>query len=52
MGAIKLEKAKVIEVATIAGNVLVTFSDGRIAMLDAYEIYLESTEPPPDPDAE
>ena len=52
MGTTQLEKPRIIEVATIAGDVLVTFSDGRIAMLDAYNIYLESQEPPPDPDAE
>jgi hypothetical protein len=52
MGAIKLEKAKVIEVAIIKDDVLVTFSDGRIALLDTQNIYMDSTEPPPDPDAE
>lgn len=52
MDAHKQEKETVIEVAMIGGNVLVTFADGRIAMLKAHNIYLESTDPPPDPDAE
>jgi len=52
MGAPKTENERVIEVATIKGNVLVTFADGRIAMLNAHDIYLESKDPPAEPDAE
>jgi hypothetical protein len=42
-------KAHVIEVAILAGKVLVTFSDGRIAMLNADDLHLQSVEAPVEP---
>jgi len=52
MNETKQRKMRVIEVAILGCDVLVTFADGRVAMLDADDIYQESTEPPPDPDDE
>jgi hypothetical protein len=42
------EKVKIIEVERIDGNVVVTFSDGRVTTLDPDDIHLNSVEPPPD----
>jgi hypothetical protein len=44
------EKLKIIEVAILEGDVLVTFSDGRITRLDCDEIHGQSIEAPPEPD--
>jgi hypothetical protein len=44
------EPVRIIEVAMIAGNVFVVFSDGRITLLHRDEIYAKSMEPPPYPD--
>jgi hypothetical protein len=44
------DKPKIIEVSRLAGNVLVVFSDGRVATLAADSIYAVSVEPPPDLD--
>ena len=41
---------EIIELALIAGNVLVTFSDGRITRLDRADIHAQSIEVPPEPD--
>ena len=46
MEAIRPAKARVIEVAIIADEVLVTFSDGRITLLDADYLHGRSTEAP------
>ena len=40
------EKVKIVEVARIGGNVVVTFSDGRVTTLDPDDIHLTSVEPP------
>ena len=45
-----VERAKIIELALIAGNVLVTFSDGRITRLDRDDLHAQSIEAPPEPD--
>ena len=50
MEAVELAKVRVIEVAIIADQVLVTFSDGRIALLDADDLHRQSTEAPPEPE--
>jgi hypothetical protein len=44
------EKVKIIEVAILEGDVLVTFSDGRITRLNRDEIHAQSIEAPPEPD--
>jgi hypothetical protein len=44
------EKVKIIEVVLHDGDVLVTFSDGRITRLDRDEIHAQSIESPPEPD--
>ena len=44
------EKAKIIEVTLLEGDVLVTFSDGRITRLDRDDIHAQSIEAPPEPD--
>jgi hypothetical protein len=41
-----VEKVKIVEVERIDGNVVVTFSDGRIATLDPDDIHSTSVEPP------
>jgi hypothetical protein len=46
------EKAKIIEVALLEGDVLVTFSDGRITRLDRADLHAQSIEAPPEPDRE
>jgi hypothetical protein len=44
------EKVKIIEVAILEGDVLVTFSDGRITWLNRDEIHAQSIEAPEEPD--
>ena len=48
----KIEKAEILEVERINGNVVVTFSDGRVTNLDPDDIHSASIEPlakyPPD----
>jgi hypothetical protein len=44
------EKVKIIEVSLLEGEVLVTFSDGRITRLDCDDIHGQSIEAPPEPD--
>jgi hypothetical protein len=47
----KAEKVKIVEVSILEGDVLVTFSDGRIARLDGDDaLHAHSTEAPPEPD--
>lgn len=43
------EQIKIIEVLLIEGDVLVTFSDGRIVRLEVGDIYMSSVEPPSEP---
>lgn len=45
------EQVKIIEIALIRGDVLVTFSDGRITHLDADDIHAQFIEAPPYPDS-
>lgn len=40
-----IEKVKIIEVERINGNVVVTFSDGRVTTLEPDDIHLTSVEP-------
>ncbi len=40
------EKVKIVEIERINGNVVVTFSDGRVTTLDPGDIYSTSVEPP------
>ena len=40
------DEVKVVEVERIDGNVVVTFSDGRVTTLDPNDIYLSSVEVP------
>ena len=40
------EKVKIVEVERINGNVVVTFSDGRVTTLDPDDIHSTSVEPP------
>jgi hypothetical protein len=44
------EKVKIIEVEILEGDVLVTFSDGRITRLDGDALHVHSIEAPPEPD--
>jgi hypothetical protein len=44
------EKVKIIEVALLEGDVLVTFADGRITRLDRADLHAQSIEAPPEPD--
>jgi hypothetical protein len=44
------KQVKIIEVLLIEGDVLVTFSDGRITRLDRGGIHAQSIEAPPEPD--
>jgi hypothetical protein len=44
------ETAKIVEVARLGNNILVTFSDGRMTTLSAEELHASSVEPPPEPD--
>jgi hypothetical protein len=46
----RMEKVRIIEVSILEGDVLVTFSDGRIARLDRADIHAQSIEAPPEPD--
>ena len=46
------ENAKIVDVALFDGDVLVVFSDGRIARLDSDEIYAQSIEATLEPDRE
>jgi hypothetical protein len=46
------KNVKIIEVAMIAGNVFVVFSDGRITLLHRDEIYAKSMDAPSYPDQE
>jgi hypothetical protein len=46
-----VEVVKIIEIALIGGDVLVTFSDGRITLLDADAIHAQSIEAPTYPDS-
>jgi hypothetical protein len=41
-----IEKVKIVEVERIDGNVVVTFSDGRVTTLEPADIHLTSVEPP------
>ncbi len=41
-----IEKVKIVEVERIGGNVVVTFSDGRVTTLEPDDIHLASVEPP------
>ncbi len=41
---VKIGRAEVVEVERIDGNVVVTFSDGRVTTLDPNDIYLTSVE--------
>jgi hypothetical protein len=41
-----IEKVKIIEVERINGNVVVTFSDGRVTTLEPDDIHLTSVKPP------
>jgi hypothetical protein len=43
------EHVKIIEVSLIEGDVLVTFSDGRIVRLEVGDIYALTQEPPSEP---
>jgi hypothetical protein len=46
------DRAKIIELSLIEGNVLVTFSDGRVVTLcaeDLEDLYADSEEPPLEP---
>jgi len=43
---IKIEKVEILEVERLDGNVVVTFSDGRITTLEPDDIYSTSVEPP------
>ena len=38
------DQVKIVEVERIDGNVVVTFSDGRVTTLDPNDIYLSSVE--------
>jgi hypothetical protein len=44
------DTVKIIEVAVLAGNVFVVFSDGRVTFLHREELYSKSVEPPHYPD--
>jgi len=44
------DPVKIIEVAIVAGNVFVVFSDGRVTALHRDEIYSRSEEAPHYPD--
>lgn len=43
---VKIEKIEIVEVERIDGNVVVTFSDGRVTTLAPNDIHLTSVEPP------
>jgi hypothetical protein len=44
------EEVKIIEVVILEGDVLVTFSDGRITRLGGKALHAHSTKAPPEPD--
>jgi hypothetical protein len=44
------QTAKIVEVARMGNNILVTFSDGRMTTLSAEQVHATSVEPPPEPD--
>ena len=46
------EKTKIVDVALFDGDVLVVFSDGRVARLGGDDIYAQSIEAPFEPDHE
>jgi hypothetical protein len=45
-----LEKVKIVEMARVGTDVLITFSDGRVTTLDADVLYEDSKAPAPDLD--
>ncbi len=44
------EKIRIIEMSRVGGDVLITFSDGRVTTLDIDALYGNSKEPPPELD--
>ena len=43
---VKIEKVEIVEIERLNGNVVVTFSDGRVTTLHPDDIHLTSVEPP------
>ena len=46
-----MAKVRILDLEEIGENVLITFSDGRITIVAAADLYAQSKEAPPDPDA-